>query len=1322
MLAAGNKVMQDPEALGNALKVLSMRIRGTKTELEEAGEDTSDMAENTSKLRKQVMALTNIDGNGGVDILTDSGAFRSTYDILYDIAQIWDQLNDYDPKAQAALLELLAGKTRGSQLAAILQNPEDLKAAYETAMNSAGSAMQENERYLDSIQGKIDKFTNALQTFWMDAISSDFVKGVVDIGTTLLNILDEIIKKIGLVGTAITGLGIKQVFKSFKEANNLKKFSDIFSFGKDKLFNISVVKEFFDTFKNGYNEVINMSSKIKGIDVLAELANYDDASGQLGVLKDLLKIKDENTTVSKAFVKSILEEHAAELGLNAETVQAILNSELFAASQTGAAVGTDILTAAQTRLIAVLKGVKAAFLGLLAAHPVLTIIALVAAGIGAVYAAYKKWGPTHDNYIKKLEEESKNLKEIQENLKDLNSELETTKQRIEELESKGPLTLTEQEELDKLKEQNAELERQIKLEEAREERARNKQAKEAVGAFKTDEDFKVQFDTYSGIEIGNAFEQKLKDIQVAKDNLTKAEIDLQNAYDSGIEKDIKKAEKKLNKAQEAYTNAQSSWDTLMKNNEEEYGDLEWFDGENLTEAQKKVNEIISTIQNYNDRAEILFGSAGAKKSALDRLFGERGSEAGKAFNEAFKAKIESGEISVDANAFDNTSLEEAKEYYNEVMSEVQEKGIDITKTMYGNIDTNNRKVLYWTQENLTKYKDAIESWGETVDSMGDYSTVFGTSEEFEGIEIAFSPMLQTESGSVLLDKNTVHEYIYGLIDKARENGEEITLDVLLQLDEQGLEFEGQQIKNLIADVGDTAIKTGEAMHYVGELGAIEDAKNTLDKVGGSFNDVVKSAEDMINASPQLKLQLDSLGISAEDVARYFLDIDEAVQQTGKTATIVATDISSLTSAYDSYASALQIANEIAFDGQAISEDYYNSLKEYLGDVTVGEEDFSDAIDVNNGKVVKNTKLLKNLIAQKKKEQKATVSAVKAQSQLQYSKIVKQLQQAVKAMALDYKAYGYVTQATYKNISALREQINNIKNAIKEYSLLELKLSDVTNAYTEFENAKNRDAELTYGDSLIEGIQALNDGFATGKVGSETFKAAVDLIVPKEAYESLDDYQDRLVAIHDYVDKNPLFADWFTIDEDGNFGIEFKNMAAFVQDMQNMGVFTGDDVTGFNFADGIKSIEDIVTKTKEWNDGVGVTKETIVAMLTELSKYDARWGDLLEELTMTDVDKAFKNTTEALDAAIAKQEQFFKAGKDPNGEGASEYIAIQQEINNCSDALANAQQNIVNNTNAWVEASKKVDTAKEKVSGLTRDLQQLEDNKASGAEIQIKTNH
>ena len=101
MLAAGNKVQQDPEGLGNALKVLSMRIRGTKTELEEAGEETEGMIENTSKLRDKVMALTNVDGKGGVDILTDTGAYKSTYQILVEIANVWDKLNEYDPKAQA---------------------------------------------------------------------------------------------------------------------------------------------------------------------------------------------------------------------------------------------------------------------------------------------------------------------------------------------------------------------------------------------------------------------------------------------------------------------------------------------------------------------------------------------------------------------------------------------------------------------------------------------------------------------------------------------------------------------------------------------------------------------------------------------------------------------------------------------------------------------------------------------------------------------------------------------------------------------------------------------------------------------------------------------------------------------------------------------------------------------------------------------------------------------------------------------------------------------------------------------------------------------
>lgn len=48
-----------------ALKTLALRLRGAKTELEEAGEDVDGMAENTSQLQAKLKALT----HGRVDIM-----------------------------------------------------------------------------------------------------------------------------------------------------------------------------------------------------------------------------------------------------------------------------------------------------------------------------------------------------------------------------------------------------------------------------------------------------------------------------------------------------------------------------------------------------------------------------------------------------------------------------------------------------------------------------------------------------------------------------------------------------------------------------------------------------------------------------------------------------------------------------------------------------------------------------------------------------------------------------------------------------------------------------------------------------------------------------------------------------------------------------------------------------------------------------------------------------------------------------------------------------------------------------------------------------
>ena len=73
--------------------------------MEELGLDTENMVESTSKLRGEIMALS------GVDIMeADGKTFKSTYSILDELSQKWQDLTDIQ---QATVTELIAGKRQG---------------------------------------------------------------------------------------------------------------------------------------------------------------------------------------------------------------------------------------------------------------------------------------------------------------------------------------------------------------------------------------------------------------------------------------------------------------------------------------------------------------------------------------------------------------------------------------------------------------------------------------------------------------------------------------------------------------------------------------------------------------------------------------------------------------------------------------------------------------------------------------------------------------------------------------------------------------------------------------------------------------------------------------------------------------------------------------------------------------------------------------------------------------------------------------------------------------------------------------------------------
>lgn len=164
LITAGNAVTQDPNSVGAGLRTISLRLTGTKEakeQLESLGEETDGYAETVSKLRDTIMSATKVAANGfqGFDILDENGNYKSTYEILQGIADIYNEIVETDKKYGTnninLLLETLAGKNRANIAASILQNPDMLRDVFEDSQDSAGSAERELNAHSDSIEGEI---------------------------------------------------------------------------------------------------------------------------------------------------------------------------------------------------------------------------------------------------------------------------------------------------------------------------------------------------------------------------------------------------------------------------------------------------------------------------------------------------------------------------------------------------------------------------------------------------------------------------------------------------------------------------------------------------------------------------------------------------------------------------------------------------------------------------------------------------------------------------------------------------------------------------------------------------------------------------------------------------------------------------------------------------------------------------------------------------------------------------------------------------------------------------------------------------------------
>lgn len=252
--------------VARGLRTIAMNIRSIKGELED-GEIIDE-----ASISDAAAALHSV----GISVADANGELRLTSDVLSDLAGKWDELTTAE---QAYLAESLAGKRQANVLTALMQNWSEVSRQMTLYANGAGSALQENEIYLDSWEAK----TKQLSAAWTDLVAglveSDGVKSVIELLTTVVKILDN----------PLISLAIKSILGPLNTVLDVvnKLLEPVAELGKslDDAINSPAVKTAAETIDE-INDKIDRNNQLIGDSQVLAAQGQEDAEKRIENLKE----------------------------------------------------------------------------------------------------------------------------------------------------------------------------------------------------------------------------------------------------------------------------------------------------------------------------------------------------------------------------------------------------------------------------------------------------------------------------------------------------------------------------------------------------------------------------------------------------------------------------------------------------------------------------------------------------------------------------------------------------------------------------------------------------------------------------------------------------------------------------------------------------------------------------------------------------------------------------------------------------------------------------------------------------------------------------
>lgn len=1053
-------------------------------------------------------------------------------------------------------------------------------------------------------------------------------------------------------------------------------------------------KDSIEDFRKAFSEANLLGGTKKGILFSWLTGNFNndydlakDLDNDVVALQAFIEAVKNGATPTDAIKDNLKDASVVLQDFVAHTDKANISVKNFFSSVTGVGKLTNALKGIGMQMLVTFGQMAAVW----AVSEVFNLI-----GKGINYLAH------YDDIAKETMEESrKAYQDTTDEIKSLNDELGENNERIAEIKAQGTISYTDQQELKKLQTANDKLDRQIQLKEHLAEIEAKQAVNDTIDSFNANYgkdyfwgDFNLNKASrnFLGVESfgeWESYERRFNDMfdmnsnkYVGADEFAETILNETNdvrEYSAAIDYLNEKVDTFNQKAAEAKTaDAAQEWldkaelyqTQLEKINQgilDQADDLETYKEtldligyDNLTETQQVVYRQIESAlkydymkadpaswfeQNFNDSkyADVASKLKDAPESSAKALSALK--------TQADDSKKSLAEMLDVAGNFPD--IASGVDDYRQALKEASEAEEAVTGTAekYGNVSNKNRQIIQWTAENLKNYSDFAKEQKEPFEE-GSFSTVVGSSNAFDvgddhELEIAYTPILQTDDGARPLTSNVLNNYIYDLIQKAGENGPWKSED-LLKLDAQGLdeEIDGQtvHIKNMLAAVegqilngaeltaadvaaiagstaeeiakdwdGATSEYAGKSMHDLqipltktAEAAEIFNTlKDKADAAGVSletlfamadndaFNDLFSGNID-IEALKEFIQQMEDAGFTIEDVINEL----ESLSKAGVEANSVTIDADTAVKNVTTTISAVTAALQAQTTGVGVTAENFKAL-------TDADKDYADCLEYVNGTMQVNTEKAKKLTDKKIEEAKATVRVARSQTQLKYAENKQELSRLNDALKKNNNL-SEEQQSTLKEAISNREQENKkLREQCQNYELLYSQLVQVSGAYQDWLNAQNATEAGTMYDDAIKAYDAIKDALESGKIGTQKYKAAVEFLVPKSVDEN---------AVQQYVD---TLKKYLTDDS--------KGITNFLNDAVKAGLME-EDSSGYVAIAGKKTIDDFC-------DALKLTPDMVRAIFGELQEYgfDFNWDDAFFGETLTSLEMQADELQEKMDS-------------------------------------------------------------------------------------------